>query len=385
MGDRSTREFAERMRHVRLEDEARERILDNVTARSQAEKATSQQDPRQSRQRRSWQSAKPLTRNSKPCAHKRNTTIIAGVAACALAASIGVVGLTSLDGSSSSALLGGQKAFALEAYAQGDLGKEPYHTTTLTENALISNVGGCFGHWQDLETGEVLKNTLGYWFRFDLTCIGNEVASYTYEIEGDGAYFGIIDSKSETPAVLNKYHIVEKTLTIDTDNQNDYGTGEGARYIPGIIVSLPMDEEFAATYEAARNADASQSEALVNKMEGENAPENEKVDSGALEQALNEAEEELRETGCDLDRLIEKSAASRISECKLRVTATYVDGTTETKTYAISPVDNYDALMESFLAEREAWMTKIEADPDAEESFACPENPELYTITEIKE
>ncbi len=385
MNNRNTREFANRMKRVRLEDEARARILDNVTERAHSEGEVPSQFAMRSHNDSPARSVKPTPRKTKPQARKPRTAIVAGIAACALAASIGVVGLTSLGGSDTgggAAPLAGQKAFALEAYAQGDLSKEPYHTTVLTENSLGNNVGGYFGHWQNLETGEVLDDVLGYWFRFDLTCIGNDVASYAYEIEGDGAYFGIIDTKNATTPVLNKYSIVEKTLTIDADSQHDYGVGEGQRYIPGIIVSLPMDEEFAAVYEAARTADAAQSQALQNKVRNESAAEGEKVDEDALQQALDETNAQLGEASSGLDRQIETHAAARINGCKLRVTATYTDGTTETKIYEIAPVDNYDELLTSFLADRAAWMAENE---DGSVSEERPEEPELYRITELEE
>lgn len=385
MNNRSTREFANRMKRVRLEDEARARILDNVTERAHSEGEVPSQLAVHSQSGSPARNVKPTPRKAKPQARKPRTAIIAGIAACALAASIGAVGLTSLGGSDTgggSALLAGQKAFALEAYAQGDLSKEPYHTTVLTENSLGNNVGGYFGHWQNLETGEVLDDVLGYWFRFDLTCIGNDVASYTYEIEGDGAYFGIIDMNHETPTVVGKYNIVDKALTIDADSQHDYGVGEGQRYIPGIIVSLPMDEEFAAVYEAALAADAAQSQALQDKVRNESAAEGEKADENALQQALDETNAQLSEASSGLDRQIETHAAARINGCKLHVTATYTDGTTETKTYEIAPVDNYDELLTSFLAEREAWMAENE---DGSVSEERPEEPELYRITELEE
>lgn len=382
MNNRSTREFVERLGHIRLEDEARARILDNMAENARREGEAAARVAERSRGQEA-RAAKATPRKANTRSRKPRTAIIAGIAACALAASVGVVGLASLGGSGAdggATLLGGQKAFALEAYAQGDLGKEPYHTTVLTENALSYSVGGYFGHWEDLETGTVLEDTLGYWFFFDLTCVGNDVASYTYEIEGDDAYFGIIDTENATPTVLNKYSIVDKTLTIDASSQNDYGVGEGNRYIPGIIVSLPMDDDFDDAYEAARAADIAQSEALLDKMRNEDAAASEKVDDATLQQALDEADERLIETSAELDRQIESHAAARISGCKLHVTATYTDKTTQTKTYEISPVANYDELLTSYLIERERWMAGSE---DGSVTEDAPDEPRLYVITEV--
>ena len=265
MNNRSTREFVERLGHIRLEDEARARILDNMTENARREGETATRVAERSRGQEA-RAAKVTPRKANARSRKPRTAIVAGIAACALAASVGVVGLASLGGSGAddgATLLGGQKAFALEAYAQGDLDKEPYHTTVLTENALSYSVGGYFGHWEDLKPERCSKTR---------SATGSSSISPASETtsrptrtrsEGDDAYFGIIDTENATPTVLNKYSIVDKTLTIDASSQNDYGVGEGNRYIPGIIVSLPMDDDFDDAYEAARAADIAQSEALL--------------------------------------------------------------------------------------------------------------------------
>ncbi len=128
-----------------------------------------------------------------------------------------------------------------------------------------------------------------------------------------------------------------------------------------------MDEEFDAVYEAALAADAAQSQALQDKVRNESAAAGEKADENALQQALDEANAQLSEASSGLDRQIETHAAARINGCKLHVTATYTDGTTETKTYEIAPVDNYGELLTSFLAEREAWMAENEDGSVSEE------------------
>ncbi|MFR4805046.1 MAG: hypothetical protein ACLT98_18075 [Eggerthellaceae bacterium] len=63
---------------------------------------------------------------------------------------------------------------------------------------LTSNVGGYFGAWED-ENGNAVENVLGYAFRFDLECIGDNVESYSYRIEGDGAYFGLTGRRGSVP------------------------------------------------------------------------------------------------------------------------------------------------------------------------------------------
>lgn len=63
------------------------------------------------------------------------------------------------------------------------------------EKCAHTHVGGYFGAWED-EDGNVVEGTLGYAFRFDLECIGENVASYSYHIEGDQAYFGLTGKRA---------------------------------------------------------------------------------------------------------------------------------------------------------------------------------------------
>lgn len=60
------------------------------------------------------------------------------------------------------------------------------------------NVGGYFGAWED-EDGNVVEGTLGYAFRLDLECIGENVASYSYHIEDDKAYFSLTGKEGAVP------------------------------------------------------------------------------------------------------------------------------------------------------------------------------------------
>lgn len=272
-----------------------------------------------------------------------------GLVATTAAASLGVFGAEGFP------LAQNENAFALEAYAQGDIAKAPNLTEELTENILARNVGGYFGNWENVETGAVLDDTLGYCFLFDIACTGNNMESVTYAIEGDDAYFGLIDDEEDASESLvaswpklNKYSVA-KEFTVDAATAQQFGRGDAdARYLSQIILALPMDDDFRAAYD----------EALA-------------------------AEEADVPDASNLSYLIETNAAKRISECKLHVTATFTDGSTDTKTYLIAPVDDFDEIYADYAAAQDA---RIEAERNGEDAsdMYSPE-PTMYTITEIEE
>ena len=107
-------------------------------------------------------------------------------AAAAFAGLAGFGALNAVVGAAQSPV----NSFGLKAYALDDPARPSGYTEVLTKNVLTRNVGGYFGAWED-EEGNVVEGTLGYAFRFDLECIGENVASYSYHIEGDQAYFGL--------------------------------------------------------------------------------------------------------------------------------------------------------------------------------------------------
>jgi len=244
-------------------------------------------------------------------------------------------------------------AFGLKAYALDDPARPSGYTEVLTKNVLTRNVGGYFGAWED-EDGNVVEGTLGYAFRLDLECIGENVASYSYHIEGDKAYFGLTGKEGAVPEeffpngsfFLKKYECSE-SFVVTKENQQKFGPEKD--HVPLIVLALPMNEEFQAAYESACLADQQ------NTM--------------------------TTEAGDAFDRLIELNAAQRISACLLKVTATYEDGTSETKKYMISPVENFEELYLAFQEKRsERLLKEWEGEPQTD---ARPEEPELYTITQV--
>lgn len=363
-------EFAARMKNVHMSDSQKTRLAaavekaraqecakadaPRVVARSSAtRKAHKSPTARHAEVRRTYAAPSPRTTRSRFSVMGRRIGAAAaavGLVAVAGGAALGVFGTGGFP------LAQNENAFALEAYAQGDIYKAPSSIQELPDNILTRNVGGYFGNWEDVETGTVLEDTLGYGFLFDIACVGNNLETVTYQIEGDDAYFGLIDTNWDSPddslvagwPKLNKYSVA-KEFTVDAATAQQFGRGDAnARYLSQIVLALPMDDKFRAAYDEALAADRA------------NVPDT-----------------------SNLSYFIETNAAKRISECKLHVTATFTDGSTETKTYVIAPVDNFDELYADYAAAQDARLDAERNGEDASDMYS-PE-PTMYTITEIEE
>ena len=109
-----------------------------------------------------------------------------------------------------------------------------------------------------------------------------------------------------------------------------------------------MDDEFRAAYDRARS------------LEHTDASEYDIIESGSA-----------------FDRFVSK----KIAESTLYVTAAYEDGTAETKTYRIAPVEDFEERYLAFQELRdECILEEREGEP---QDSAYPEAPELYTITQL--
>lgn len=274
-----------------------------------------------------------------------------GAAAAAFAGLAGFGALNAIVGTAQSPT----NSFGLKAYALDDPARPSGYTEVLTKNVLTRNVGGYFGAWED-EEGNVVEGTLGYAFRFDLECIGENVASYSYRIEGDQAYFGLTGAEGSVSEeffpdgsfYVKKYECSD-SLFVTKENQEELGIDK--HHVPLIVLALPMDDEFQAAYDLAcslEHTDAS--------------------------------EYDILESGSTLDRFVEVNASRKISESTIHVTAAYDDGTSETKTYRIAPVEDFEERYLAFQEQRDEALIK---EWSGEASDTYPDDPELYTITEV--
>lgn len=110
---------------------------------------------------------------------------------------------------------------------------------------------------------------------------------------------------------------------------------------------------------------------------------------------MNDADDfdTFRDAEIDFHKNIDIAGSQVLSTCRLTLTATFTDGTTQTKTYAISVIDDYeqriavywDTVDESGCAYDRAMVNGEEPSEEAyEKANNRPEEPALYTLTEIQ-
>ena len=193
----------------------------------------------------------------------------------------------------------------------------------------------------------------GYKYHFPVYCTGDNIKSITYEIEGDRSYFEIIDKTVTAEQHENGKHIFQypKTVTFDYDHQESIDDER----IVELYIGFPLSDSGLEAY---------------NKL----------MTEGHSEEASRQ-----------LDTAIEKGAAQEISASRLTMTATFTDGSSQTKMYAIEPVPNFDELYAQYHDACEAFRDveppKSDATNEELDDFQSkmPPMPKLYTITEIVE
>lgn len=191
-------------------------------------------------------------------------------------------------------------------------------------------------------------------YLFDLTCTGTNVASLTYTVEGDRVLFytyaRLADStyrEGDDPFVEDR----ASSFTVGYDEQNV----NNAEIWRALRVSFPLEGETATLYDAAT----------------------EEFYSGRRERDI-----ELHE---NLNALLVRRYADIVSQARLEVTATFEDGSTETKTYVIAPVDNLEETVRAYGDALRAQAAEAEANPsDGTDPVGGVDQPQLFTFTQVE-
>lgn len=186
-----------------------------------------------------------------------------------------------------------------------------------------------------------------------MRCVGNNIESVTYEIEGERSYFEIIDNTVTAEQHDNGKHVFNytKSVTFDYDHQESIDD----QRIVEIYIGFPLPEEGKEAYELA--------------LAGKNS----------------------LEASRQLNTAIEKGAAREISTSRLKLTATFADGSMQTKTYRIAPVPDFDERYEAYSDARAAFQSIEPPSSGASQQEIddylgkMPQMPKLYTITELNE
>lgn len=241
-------------------------------------------------------------------------------------------------------------SFALAAYAD-EAGADAPDGPVRLDSSDFRGGGGYSGPWYNPADESFWDYTwAGYKYSLNLTCTGSNIERVTYEIEGERSYFELLDLNmasrptDERTGDGRAFHYV-KSFTVDYDEQNaDTGLARS------LYVGFPLSDE----------------------------------GLDAFSHLLSEASSDKYNK--QLDFAIESGAAREVSQSKLFVTATFKDGSAQTKTYTIQPVDDFDQLYSRFWDERIAAQRQAdEADEQGRDpgSVTRPDMPKLYTIAEL--
>ncbi|WP_147269875.1 MULTISPECIES: hypothetical protein [Paraeggerthella] len=243
-------------------------------------------------------------------------------------------------------------SFTLEAYAaEGSEGGD----TVLLDSSLFRGGGGYSGSWYNPADGTFWgPEWAGYKFAFNLKCSGQNIESLTYEIEGDRSYFEFLDpTMSSIPLEEREgdgkaFHY-RKSFTVGYGEQWD-PNGEFKHLYKNQIVHLyvgfPLPQD---AIDAMHHITTIEHTDDLTKL---------------------------------LDTAVETGAAREISASLLTVTATFSDGTSQSKAYAIAPIDTFAEAYSTFWdARNEA--AKQEREQGNSNGITRPDMPRLYTITEV--
>lgn len=175
-------------------------------------------------------------------------------------------------------------------------------------------------------------------YQFNPICTGTNVTSLTYEVEGERVLFYTHEASSGENRATS--------FTVDYHAQSPVDADWR-----GLRVSFPLENEVANLYDAV------------------------------TEEFYSSRRDVDYDRQDRLNALLLRRYADTIAQARLHLTVTYEDGSTETKTYTITPVNNLEDI-------DAAYATAIRAQAEAaqdnlnQQSEEIPQ-PELFVLTEL--
>lgn len=242
-------------------------------------------------------------------------------------------------------------SFTLEAYAAGNPGGTKGASVVL-RNGL--NWGGSSGAFYDPETRRFTEwgDWAGYKYGFNITCTGSNIKSISYQIEGEHTYFEIIDN--------------EKASRERTQEEIDSGNASALTYTKNVSFDY-------------NNQESITDDRIVSIYLGYPVPDDVK-EIFAQERSGERTRHQFYEAGTGLDI----AAAKTLARAKLILTATFTDGSTETKAYVISPVEGFEQQIADYWKAACQWNTEWDKTDKTQAPVSDrPEKPAIYTITEV--
>lgn len=335
------RDYATKMQDIKASDE----LIDRVLMQAEREQhATAGRAP----------TAKP-TRRVAPRRRAHLVPKIAAAAACVAALTVGIAfasGSVNLPGTlfSGDQLSDTPNSFAL-AYAADNPDGEQGAPVILRDNF---GWGGSSGAYYDPDTGQFTAwdDWAGYKYGFNVACTGSNIQSVSYQIEGEHTYFEIIDN--------------EKVSRPSTQEEIDSGDTSAFTYTKNVSF-------------AYNNQDSITDDRIVSIYLGYPVPDDVKAVFAKL-QSGDQDHHLFYEYSTGLDI----AAAQTLAQAKLILTATFTDGSTETKTYVISPIEGFEQQIADYWEASYQWQEqRRQEDQSQPPTTNAPEKPAIYTITEV--
>lgn len=337
------RDYAAKMQEVKTSDELIDRVLMQAS-RAQEQHTAAGRAP----------SARP-TRRPAPRSHMRMVPKFAAAAACIAVLTVGIAfasGSVNLPGTlfSDGQLSDTPNSFAL-AYAADNPDGEKGAPVTLHNDF---GWGGSSGAYYDPETLQFTEwgDWAGYKYGFNVACTGSNIQSVSYQIEGEHTYFEIIDNDKATREPTQEeidsgdtaVFTYTKNVSFDYNNQDSITNNR----IVSIYLGYPVPDDVKAIF--------------------------------AQEQSGERNSHQFYEYSASLDI----AAAQTLAQAKLILTATFTDGSTETKTYVISPIEGFEQQIVDYWEANYQWQEqRRQEDQSQPPSSSGPEKPAVYTITEV--
>lgn len=269
----------------------------------------------------------------------------------------------STPGLVSSAALPSGNFFTLTAYADEASQPAAAGTTIELDASGIRSVGGFGKPWVDLETGETASRA--EWFMaksgINAAIVGNNVESISYSVEGGSgdAYLEALfaDDPTNMPTHSTSFVFPCEDVAIRDDASSSLSEAN-------VILSI-----------CAKMSYPAESLSLVDAMTAGNLTFDEEFSLGH-----------------QCNTYMDMAAAQAIADCTLTLTATFTDGSTQTKTYDIGLVADYEQRIADYwnAVEESGHDYELALHNDEEPSDEAiakaenhPEEPALYALTEI--
>lgn len=281
------------------------------------------------------------------------------VAACTvLALGLGgtaiALGLPGLVGSND--IPAAANSFQLAAFA--DEGGTPANgpVTLSSEDFTLTraSTGPLFDAETDSYPGPIVASRA---YNLNLTCSGENIASITYELQGEGVSF-------------NNWQLT-----------SEYLESNGEPEVGSAVATADQDSTFTVDYhdQDMSAIDRVHHEICLNYvLEGSDRQAWDEFQSSTAQPRVprdNMTEEEIaawNEASDKFELVLGQHDAEIISQAKIVITATFNDGTTATKTYRLAPVNDFEQAYSAYLA------TRFSTDGTTE-----PNRPILYTLEEV--